>query len=551
MSTVAPPPPPLPPTALGSAAQLTVTVNPGPVAVQLSQQALDSLINGLIKPPTPQGLTTLQTNFGPLQFKAPFALPADAQATFKIVQTQPALQIQLTHINAKPIPTNTPASRVATLATQFSQAPTSSTNGQTHTTTTQGQTTSSLATPATTLNLNTASGLKAFVLSTPSQAGTATPTQTTTGSTTLSNTTAQQPHTAQATVPTSPNSAKPTSVMGHVSTQGTIPPNTNTGLFQQGNQLNVRLLSVQLPGQSVSTTGTLTTSNNHSTVITQGTVQGQTATQQPIINLPQGRIALDVATRLPDGTSVKLEVLSSSKPTTTNPVNTALQQDNAQALNQKWPALDEALKTLQDINPALADRMSHTMIPKPDTRLAMNMIFFLRALGVGNFKNWADTNTMKILSRTKPGLLNQLEDDFQSLSKKAKQPNSTDWKIAYVPMQNNNEINQIRIAQRDHRDDENEGKDDPGVRFVIDIELSRLGEMQLDGLAKEKAKNFDLIIRTKSALPGFMRKTIHDIFENGMKSINYNGNVNFRVTSRFVEIEGVELTKELNLGMLV
>lgn len=548
MSTVAPPPPPLPPTALGSAVQLTVTVNPGPVAVQLSQQALDSLINGLIKPPTAQGLTTLQTNLGPLQFKAPFALPADAQATFKIVQTQPALQIQLTHINAKPIPTNTPASRVATLATQFSQAPTPNTSGQTNLTA-QGQTTGTLATPATTINLNTASGLKAFVLSTPSQTGGTPPTQTVTGSTTPSNTTTQQAQPTQAGLPATPNSAKPTSVMGHVSTQGPTPPSAHTGLFQQGNQLNVRLLSVQLPGQTISTTATPSTTTSHSSVITQGTVQGQTATQQPIINLPQGRISLDVSTRLPEGTSVKLEVLSSSKPTTTNPVNIAA--DNAQTLTQKWPALDEALKTLQDINPALADRMSHTMIAKPDTRLAMNMIFFLRALGVGNFKNWADVNTMKILSRIKPGLLNQLENDFQSLSKKAKQPNSTDWKIAYVPLQNNNEIDQIRIAQRDHRDEGNDGKDDPGVRFVIDIELSRLGEMQLDGLAKEKAKNFDLIIRTKSALPGFMRKAIYDIFENGMKSINYNGNVNFRVTSRFVEIEGVELTQELNLGMLV
>ncbi|NVJ93764.1 MAG: hypothetical protein HWE34_19010 [Methylocystaceae bacterium] len=551
MSTVAPPPPPLPPTALGSAAQLTVTVTSGQAAIQLSQQALDSLINGLIKAPTTQGLTTVQTDFGPIQFKSPFALPADAQATFKLVQTQPNVQIQLTHINGKPIPTNTPINRVATLASQFSQASTPGGAAGFGNAGTQNQWAGTISSPATTLNLNTANGLKAFVLNTPSPIGNAQPGL---GNTTTSNPQTTQLQTSQSGLQSSPvpsQSTKPTPLMGQTSTQTAGVPTTNTGHFQPGNQLTVRLLSVQLPGQTVTTTGTPSTHNAQSTVIIQGTVQGQTPTHQPIIKLPQGLIALDVATKMPEGTSVKLEVLSSTKPATPAAIHTTQQQGDMQALTQKWPALDEALKTLQDINPALADRMSHIMIPKPDTRLAMNMIFFLRALGVGNFKNWADTNSMKILSRIKPGLLNQLEEEFQSLSKKAKQPNATDWKIAYVPMQNNNEINQIRIAQRDHRDDGNEGKEDPGVRFVIDIELSRLGEMQLDGLAKEKAKNFDLIIRTKSALPGFMRKTIHDIFESGMKSINFNGHVNFRVTSRFVEIEGVDLTKELNLGMLV
>jgi hypothetical protein len=552
MTSVAPPPPPPPPTAGASAAQLTATIAPtGSAAVQLSQMALDSLITGLVKPSPTQGETLLQTNLGPLQFKAPFNLPEGAQATFKLVQTQPSVQIQLTHINGKALPPGTAATRVASFATQTLQNPTSQTVGQPAQNATTG-----LNAPATTLNLNTATGLRAFVLSaTPPQqtsslsaqiqpsgtsvslpSGTATPKNTPL----INNPEAQNSPNTAAKTGTSPTASTPASAK------------TNAPSLQPGNQLNVRLLSVQLPGQPQNTTSVPSTST--STLITQGTVQGHTAGAQPIIKVPQGLIALDTAAKMPDGTQVKLEILSSSKSSisASNP-NTQIQQTPPQqSIGGNWPALEEALTSLRDINPNLADHLQNTLMPKPDTRLAANLIFFLKALGRGQFKSWADERSLKALGKAKPDLLKKLEGDFTELSKKAKTSNSTDWKIAYIPMQDQDQIQQIRIAQRDHRDEEKDGKDEPGIRFVIDLNLSRIGALQLDGLAKDKARKFDLIMRSKNALPGFMRKQIHDIFENGMQAIGFDGKISFQVTPRFVEIEGVEAQKgELNLAMLV
>ncbi len=554
MTSVAPPPPPPPPTAGASAAQLTVTIPPNSsAAVQLSQMALDSLISGLVKPSPIQGETLLQTNLGPIQFKAPFSLPEGTQATFKIVQKQPSLQIQLMHLNAKPVPAGTPAGRIASLATQTLQTQTAQTSTQPPQNATAG-----LNAPATTLNLNTATGLRAFVLSTPSTQQTgpqttppASPTgQSPAGNSGVANATGASPSLTSA----SPNTAVPTSPNTEMASASPLTGKALSSPLQPGNQLNVRLLSVQLPGQVQNTNLSQGTAPSTNTVITQGTVQGHTAGGQPIIKLPQGLIALDTTARMPEGTVVRLEILSSSRPVTSASSQTAQieQTPPQQSVGGSWPALEDALSSLRDINPNLADHLQNALLPKPDTRLAANMIFFLKALGRGHFKNWADDRTLKALGKAKPGLLNKLENDFEQLSKKAKTTNSTDWKIAYVPMQDQGQIHQIRIAQRDHQNEEKDGKDEPGVRFVIDLELSRLGSLQLDGLAKDKARKFELIMRSKSALPGYVRKQIHEIFENGMQTIGFDGKISFQVTPRFVEIEGVEAHKgELNLAMLV
>lgn len=553
MTSVAPPPPPQPPTSGGGAAQTTVSLPPQSSAAQLlAKAALNSFISGEVKPSATQGQLILQTDLGLLQFKAPFNLPKDTQATFRLVQKTPHVQIQLTAVNGKAVS----AQNTGTRATgQGAHSPATTSNPAT-----QSQTGKAASTIAPNFaGLNKASGLRAFVLNPPQN------------QTTLN--TAQSPQGAQApqNTPQSQGSSQGAtqSAQNIASSKSTAPSNAQatprtatSGNFQPGNQLNVRLLSVQLPGQAgqatqlqspTSSSGAAGGAASTSTVITQGTVQSTTAQGLPIVKFSQGVIALDTTAKIPEGTQIKMEVLSSIKPENQNHINQSTPtKANIAAIGKNWPALDEATKLLAEINPTAADMLNNTMLPKPDNRLAANMIFFLKALGRGSFKNWADDKVVRALSRAKPELLKKLESDFSQISDKAKSPNSTDWKIAYVPLQDNGDIRQIRLAERDHEDEAANSKEDPGVRFVIDLSLSRLGPMQLDGLSKDTHKKFDLIIRTHKALPAPMRRDILAIYNESMDAINFAGRLTFQVTPNFIEIEGVDAsTAQLNLGMLV
>jgi len=553
MTSVAPPPPPQPPTSGSGAAQTTVTLPPqNSVAQLLAKAALNSFITGQVKPGAPQGQILLQTDLGLLQFKAPFSLPKDTQATFRLVQKTPHVQIQLTTVNGKAVsPQNTGARGTG----QGAQGPASTGNSSQ-----QSQSGKAAATVSPTFaGLNKTSGLRAFVLnpaqnqsplnaSQPSQ-GTQTATSTPSSQGGMQGTTQSTQNTA-ASKSTTPSNVQST------------PRTATSGNFQPGNQLNVRLLSIQLPGQAGQTTqlqspapsGTATGGvASTSTVITQGTVQSTTAQGLPIAKFPQGVIALDTTAKIPEGTQIKMEVLSSIKPENQNHISqNSPAKASITAIGKNWPALDEATKLLAEINPTAADMLNNTMLPKADNRLAANMIFFLKALGRGSFKNWADDKVVRALARAKPELLKKLESDFSQISDKAKSTNSTDWKIAYVPLQDNGDIRQIRLAERDHEGEATNNKEDPGVRFVIDLSLSRLGPMQLDGLSKDTHKKFDLIIRTHKALPAPMRRDILAIYNESMDAISFAGRLTFQVTPNFIEIEGVDAsTAQLNLGMLV
>jgi len=553
MTSVAPPPPPQPPTSGGGAAQTTVTLPPQSSAAQLlAKAALNSLITGQVKPGAPQGQVLLQTDLGLLQFKAPFNLPKDTQATFRVVQTTPHVQIQLTAVNGKAVSPQTTGTRGTGQGAQGLAT--------TGTPATQSQTGKPAATVSPTFaGLNKASGLRAFVLNPPQNQTILNTSQSSQGT--------QPP---QSTLPSQGSPQGTTqSASGRASSKSTVPSSSQatprtaaSGNFQPGNQLNVRLLSVQLPGQGGKATqlqspgpssGAAGGAASTSTVITQGTVQSTTAQGLPIAKFPQGMIALETTAKIPEGTQIKMEVLSSVKPDHQSHISQSTPaKASMAAIGKNWPALDEAAKLLAEINPTAADMLNNTMLPKPDNRLAANMIFFLKALGRGSFKNWADDKVVRALARAKPELLKKLEGDFSQISDKAKSTNSTDWKIAYVPLQDNGDIRQIRLAERDHEDEAANSKEDPGVRFVIDLSLSRLGAMQLDGLSKDTHKKFDLIIRTHKALPTPMRRDILAIYNEGMDTIGFAGRLTFQVTPNFIEIEGVDAsTAQLNLGMLV
>ena len=75
------------------------------------------------------------------------------------------------------------------------------------------------------------------------------------------------------------------------------------------------------------------------------------------------------------------------------------------------------------------------------------------------------------------------------------------------------------LLTRQHRRDEDgeegeEGEVEGATRFVVELELSRLGPLQLDGLVRQS--RFDLIVRTTSPLAAEMRRDILGIFDDSI-----------------------------------
>ncbi len=103
---------------------------------------------------------------------------------------------------------------------------------------------------------------------------------------------------------------------------------------------------------------------------------------------------------------------------------------------------------------------------------------------------------------------------------------------------------------RRHEDDGKSAGDDGngGTRFMIEVNMSRLGPFQFDGLTRKK--HVDLMVRTHQELPKPMREDIRSIFGNTITALGHTGTIGFRAVPKF-EISPIEQTAKTHKDLMV
>ena len=95
--------------------------------------------------------------------------------------------------------------------------------------------------------------------------------------------------------------------------------------------------------------------------------------------------------------------------------------------------------------------------------------------------------------------LTRMGRDIAGLQKTDADPVTQDWKALTLPMMWQNDIHKIHMFYRrqhsDQDDDSSDAKKGDSTRFIFDLNLDRMGDMQIDGLMKDK--RLDLILRTR------------------------------------------------------
>ena len=70
-----------------------------------------------------------------------------------------------------------------------------------------------------------------------------------------------------------------------------------------------------------------------------------------------------------------------------------------------------------------------------------------------------------------------------------------------------------------------------GTRFLVEVNFAVLGAFQLDGLVR--GKRFDLMIRSRRAMPPSERRALISIFEDALALSGNSGGLEFRTVDRF------------------
>ncbi|MBP2227725.1 hypothetical protein J2847_001007 [Azospirillum agricola] len=267
--------------------------------------------------------------------------------------------------------------------------------------------------------------------------------------------------------------------------------------------------------------------------ILRGTVAGTTPQGQPVLATRQGMLALNVQASLPQGAKVTAALA--------DPAQAARRAAQAAAplpggelgpmSERDWPAMRQLMATLAAADPALARSMLATM-PQPNRKLTAALTFFLSAMRGGDARGWLGDEAGSALERSGRGdLLARLDKEFEGLKREAAEPMPGDWRPYTLPMMDANGPKPIKLHIHPLKGDEEEGGDGkergkPGSRFLIDVEMSRLGPMQLDGLVRPN--HFDLILRSHVPLPPDLRVELIQVFADSVRAVGYSGGLSFQ-----------------------
>lgn len=258
-----------------------------------------------------------------------------------------------------------------------------------------------------------------------------------------------------------------------------------------------------------------------------------------LVRTPLGRMVLQTLELVAPGTRLTFEVLGSRPPEAlpgagAGAVTGATKRGSLAALSGQWPALKEALEAVASVDPALARHLVNNVLPAPTARLPASVLFFLAAVRLGDIGGWLGREASQILERAGRGrLLRQLGDDLARIGRFAEERERGDWRTFALPFHDGGELHQIWLLTRQHRHDEDgeEGAADGGLRFLVELDLSRLGPLQLDGLVR--GSRFDLIVRTKEPLAAEMRRDILGIFDDGVAASGLTGAIIFHTEPVF------------------
>lgn len=308
------------------------------------------------------------------------------------------------------------------------------------------------------------------------------------------------------------------------------------------NMHEIRIAGIQ-PALTSAGTATINTTPDPAPAAGQisGKIESFTPKGFPVLNTDSGFFIVHAKTDAPVGSTVLFssraltpeQFLSPAATSTASHVtNSATFFDPLTAFH--WPALDEML----DVAAALLPETTATLrdsLPAPAAKMAPTVLFFLAALRTGLIENWLGQTAINTLRAAgKKELIERLAGDFAKLSSQSKTELPGDWRVISVPLRHDEQISQMQFFLRQQpdpeaKDDTSDGPHKPLTRFVLNVHMSRLGDVQLDGLMQHK--RLDVILRTADRLPEDARREILQRFSNGLDQTGMQGGISFQTRS--------------------
>jgi len=254
-----------------------------------------------------------------------------------------------------------------------------------------------------------------------------------------------------------------------------------------------------------------------------GRVLTTSSDTETLVDTAVGTLSIPVQeTPPPIGAAIQLKIIAVAPPETTE--KPAEVKAPVEATPPSRPLLQEAAQALAQAAPALAQQIQAQLSLAPNDQLASLILNFLGGLKAGpQPARWPDPPTRKVLVETgRTDLATKLDADAGQIGQNRPAPPG-EWSITVLPYLGLATTKPMRLYRR--TPDEEEEQKGGGERFVIELEMVRLGALQLDGLVRER--RFDLVVRSEKPLDDGLKQGIEQTFRDSLLIAGWSGELSY------------------------
>ncbi len=227
--------------------------------------------------------------------------------------------------------------------------------------------------------------------------------------------------------------------------------------------------------------------------------------------------------------------------------------DSITPLSRDWPALDDVVAA----SGAQADVPQLQAVPQAiphidSPKLASTLLFFLSAVKSGDLRQWMGNKAVDALDARLPALAARMKTDMGQMQQLFTNSPIEQWSGMLWPVMVEGQTEYARFYLRDEPEDQGNVKPVKAPReqrFILELELSHLGDMQFDGFVRQAtpAKQFDLIVRSARPLAPEISSEIRQRFETAIGVTGYKGYLGFQQGAQhFVRPLAMTATKDPN-----
>jgi len=269
--------------------------------------------------------------------------------------------------------------------------------------------------------------------------------------------------------------------------------------------------------------------------------------QTPIVEISPVRVRLGFPlTANINSTVPQTAMLSTGQPVPKMIVSSAQQSPPLQ-LDARLTTLSLSLIHIEiaSVFPMLTSQSLMSLIPntaQPKSFPAAALLFLAAAKG-GDLSGWLGTKIMRpndngqtISKKTIDLLMRDVATQTGCTATPSDPPmvqSNADWRGHILPLILGADIHQATFWAKGDEGNQTGGDDQKigGTRFVVDLSLSRMGDVYFDGLIHPEKQTFDLALITEREISTPMQNSIKSIWHTTLGGLGLDGVITFKDTA--------------------